>query len=272
MKHLLKSITNSSTLLSGYSYDRSTFRAGHVWTRSLISGAVSASLTAVGVYSGVLAMDAQFAASFGEQALNFKMAAGAVTISLLGYSLRDLAGAVIRDVKTQMRVARANSWLMKGIATTHDYSHHIHMQQTPLSMVRFVEVEGGIKVYAIAKHPENEQPVLLDVTLYDEEYPALAIYYTHAADIRSSLNESCGEFSEAVAKHLGIKLSPAAPLPQKTTHQLEDEPLQLDEELLNELSDHHDGFSPLFARASAPRQRGEALRAVSQVPPEAITH
>ena len=37
MKQLLKSITNSSNMLSGYSYDRATFRAGHVWTRSLIS-------------------------------------------------------------------------------------------------------------------------------------------------------------------------------------------------------------------------------------------
>lgn len=272
MKHLLKSITNSSNMLSGYSYDRATFRAGHVWTRSLISGAVSAGLTAVGVYGGVLAMDAQFAAGFGEQSLNFKMAAGAVIISLLGYSLRDLAGSVIRDVKTQMRVARANSWLLKGIASTHDYSHQIHMQQTALSMVRFVEVEGGIKVYAIAKHPENEQPVLLDVTLYDDEYPALANYYTHASDIRSSLNESCGEYSEAVAKRLGIMLSPAAPMTQQRTQKLDEEPLHLDEEWLNELSDQHEPYNPVFARASAPRQRGEALRAISQVPPEAITH
>lgn len=273
MKHLFQSISNSSTMLNGYSYERTPFRAGHVWTRSLVSGAISASLTAIGVYSGALAMDAQFAASLGEQALNFKLAAGAVTISLLGYSLRDLAGSVIRDVKTQMRVARANSWLMKGTASTHDYTHHIHMQQTALSMVRFVEVEGGIKVYAIAKHPESEQPVLLDVMLFDQEYPALAVYYTHSSDIRSSLNESCGEFSDAVAKQLGIKLSPTVAQPQRTTQDIEEEPLTLDEETLSDLIDHQEGFAPLFARAAAPRKRGgEALRAASRVPAEAVTH
>lgn len=272
MKHLLKSITNSSTMLEGYSYDRATFRAGHIWTRSLISGAISTSLTAIGVYCGALAMDAQFAASFGDQALNFKMAAGAVIISLLGYSLRDLAGSVIRDVKTQMRVARANSWLMKGTANTHDYSHHIYMQQTALSMVRFVEVEGGIKVYAIAKHPDHEQPVLLDVMLLDEEYPALATYFTHASDIRSTLNESCGEWSDAVAQNLGITLSHATTIPQKNASNLEEAPLILDDELMSELTDQQEGFSPVFARASAPRQRGEALRAAAQLPPEAITH
>lgn len=272
MKHLLKSITNGSTMLDGYSYDRATFRAGHVWTRSLISGAISTSLTAIGVYSGILAMDAQFAASFGDQALNFKLAAGAVIISLLGYSLRDLAGSVIRDVKTQMRVARANSWLMKGNASTHDYSHHIYMQQTALTMVRFVEVEGGIKVYAIAQHPEHQQPVLLDVMLLDEEYPALATYYTHTSDIRSSLNESCGEWTDAVAQHLGIKLSQATSAPAVPARMTEEEPLTLDDEFMSDLGDPQEEFSPMFARASAPRPRSEALRAVAQLPPEAITH
>lgn len=271
MKHLLKNITNSSTMLDGYSYDRATFLAGHVWTRSLMSGAVSTGLTAIGVYSGVLAMDAQFAAGLGNQALNFKMAAGAVIISLLGYSLRDLAASVIRDVKTQMRVARANSWLMKGTASTLDYKHHIYMQQTALSMVRFVEVEGGIKVYAIAQHPEHEQPILIEVMLFDEEYPALATYFTHVSDIRSSLNESCGEFSGSVAAHLGIKLSQAAVPTQKTVQAHEDEiPLTLDDDLISEVANNFD--STVFARASAPRTRGEALRAVTKLPPEAITH
>ena len=67
-------------------------------------------------------------------------------------------------------------------------------------------------------------------------------------------------------------LSPAAPMTQQRTQKLDEEPLHLDEEWLNELSDQHEPFNPVFARASAPRQRGEALRAISQVPPEAITH
>lgn len=271
MKQLLKNITNSSTMLDGYSYDRATFVAGHVWTRSLISGAISSALTAIGVYSGVLAMDAQFAASLGDQALNFKMAAGTIIISLLGYSLRDLAGSVIRDVKTQMRVARANSWLMKGTASTHDYKHHIYMQQTALTMVRFVEVDGGIKVYAIARHADYEQPILIDVMLFDEEYPALATYFTHTSDIRSSLNESCGEFSSAVAQHLGIKLSQPTVRPQNAGQaQDEEAPLTLDDDLISDVAENFD--PAVFARASAPRPRGEALRAVAQLPPEAITH
>lgn len=272
MKHLLTSITNSSTMLDGYSYDRATFRAGHVWTRSLISGAISTGLTAIGVYSGVLAMDAQFAATIGEQALNFKLAVGAVIISLLGYSLRDLAGSVIRDVKTQMRVARANSWLMKGTASTHDYSHHIHMQQTALAMVRFVEVEGGIKIYAIAQHPEHKQPVLLDVMLFDEEYPALATYFTHPSDIRSSLNETCGEWSDAVAQQLGIVLSEATNAQASHPPKPEEETLTLDEDFIRDVDSATEEYSPVFARASAPRQRVDALRAVALVPPEAVTH
>lgn len=275
MKNLIKSITNSSTMLNGYSYDRAEFQAHHVWTRSLLSGAISTGLTGIGVYCGFLAMDAQFASALGSQVLNFKLATGALIVSLVGYSLRDLFRSITSDVKTQLRVARANSWLVKGSASTHDFSAHIAMQQTQLSMVRYVEVEGGIKVFAIAKHQDHPNPILIDTMLFDEEYPAMASFYTHAADIRSTLNEACAEWSGPVADQLGIALTPQqAVAPSDVFKQeMEDETefeFELDDAMLDGLeNDTH----PVFARANAPRQRpGEALRRVSQIPPEAITH
>ncbi|MPQ71462.1 hypothetical protein [Pseudomonas sp. MWU12-2323] len=273
MKNLIKSITNSSTMLNGYSYDRTEFQAHHVWTRSLLSAAISTGLTCIGVYCGYLAMDAQFATALGSQAVNFKLATGAVIASLLGYSLRDLFRSITSDVKTQLRVARANSWLVKGNASTHDYSAHIAMQQTQLSMVRYVEVEGGIKVFAIAKHQDHPNPILIDTMLFDEEYPAMASFYTHAADIRSTLNEACAEWSGSVAEQLGIALTPQqAGAPSTVLRQkIDDEAeFELDDAMFDDLeNDTH----PVFARANAPRRSpGEALRRVSQIPPEAITH
>jgi hypothetical protein len=277
MKNLIKSITNGSTMLNGFSYDRAEFRAQHIWTRTFLSGAISTGVAVVGTYCGYLAVDAQLATALGPQVLNFKLAAGAVIVSSLGYTLRDLFRSVTRDVKTQLRVARANSWLVKGTASTHDFSTHIAMQQTQLNMVRYVEVEGGIKLFAIAKHQNFPNPILLEAMLFDEEYPALATFYTHTADIRSTLNEACAEWSGSVADQLGIALSPQAAEEATTSVTSEssiDEDqemeLELDDALLDELAEEP---HPVFARASAPRARsGEALRRVTQIPPEAITH
>jgi len=276
MKNLLHSITNNSTMLDGYRFDREQFRASHVWSRSLLSGAISCGLTVIGVYTGYLATDAQFASALGTQALNFKLATGAVICSLLGYSLRDLFHAITKDVKTQMRLARANSWLIKGTASTHDLCSHIHMQQTAVSMVRFVEMNEGIRVYAIAEHPETKSPILIDVMLLDEDYTALATYYTNEADIRSSLHEACAEWSDTVAKALGIQLTSAMhittepPLCSADDSDLE-LPAGFEQELMDGLNEEH---AATFGRAAAPapRSRGEALRAAANVPAEAVTH
>lgn len=276
MKNLLNSITNNSTMLDGYRFDREQFRAGHVWTRSLLSGAISCGLTVIGVYTGYLATDAQFAAALGTQALNFKLASGAVICSLLGYSLRDLFHAISSDVKTQMRLARANSWLIKGTASTHDLCSHIYMQQTALSMVRFVEMVEGIRVYAIAEHPDTKSPILIDVMLLDEDYPALATYYTNEADIRSSLHEACAEWSDNVAHDLGIQLTSSITTSTEQARYGSDHsdlelPADFDQELMEGLNAEH---AATFGRATAPapRSRGDALRAAANVPAEAVTH
>lgn len=263
MKTLLNSITNRSTMLTGFSYDRTGFLAKHVWTRSLLSGAISTTLTGIGVYSGFLAMDAQFGAALGGQALNFKLGAGALIACLLGYSLRDLGRSIIADVKTDLRVARANSWLLKGTARTHDYASHIAMQETQLSMVRFVDVEGGIKVYAIAKHQEHPSPIMIEAVLFDTDYPALAHYYTHQADIRSTLTEACGEWSVDVADQLGIVLSPDQPQAQTD----DEVALEDDDSFIDSI---RESAPSAFARANV--VRGKALRDVSQRPTESVAH
>jgi hypothetical protein len=276
MKSLLNSITNSSTMLDGYRFDREQFRASHVWARSLLSGAISCGLTVIGVYTGYLASDGQFASALGTQAVNFKLAAGAVLCSLLGYSLRDLFHSITNDVRTEVRVARANSWLIKGTASTTDFSNHIRMQQTPLSMVRFVEMVGGIRIYAIGKHPGTKSPILIDAMLFDEDYPAMATYYTHETDIRSALHEACAEWSDTVASDLGIELTSVVtaaasePTPQPPLADME-LPDNFDSKLLEGL-DAEDAKTFGRASAPAPRSRGEALRAVANVPAEAVTH
>lgn len=276
MKTLIKSITNDSIMLDGFSYDRSMFRAHHVWTRTMLSAVVSAGVAAVGTYLGYQALSAPFASAISNDPLNFKLAAGAVITSSLAYTLRDLFRSITTDVKTQLRVARANSWLVKGTASNHDYSAHIAMQETQLTMVRYVEVEGGIKVFAIAKHPIYPEPILLEAMLFDGEYPALAIFYTHAADIRSTLNEACAEWSGTVADQLGILLS-SHPAPAAGSEVAMKQPAteELEEELDATMFEDDMGIDPhpAFSRASAPRIRpGEALHRVAQIPPEAITH
>ncbi|MCF5371967.1 hypothetical protein [Pseudomonas syringae] len=263
MKTLFNSITNRSTMLTGFSYDRTGFLAKHVWTRSLLSGAISTTLTGIGVYSGFLAMDAQFGAALGDQALNLKLGAGTLIACLLGYSLRDLGRSIIEDVKTDLRVARANSWLLKGSARTHDYASHIAMQETQLSMVRFVDVDGGIKVYAIARHQEHPNPIMIEAVLFDTDYPALAHYYTHPADIRSTLAEACGEWSGDVADQLGIVLSPDLPQARSSdVGALEDDASFIDS--IGESS------PSVFGRSSV--LRGEALRGVSERPTGSVAH
>lgn len=271
MKDFLQSVTNHSTMLNVFSFDRTPFLAGNAWTRSLISGAISTAITAIGVYSGYVAMDANYAAALGSQAQHFKMATGSIIIGLLGYSMRDLFRSITMDVKTQIRVARANSWLMKGTANNVGCSSHIYMQQTSLCMVRFVEVEGGINVYAIARHQDHESPILIDAMLFDEDYPALANFYTHPADIRSALSEACGELTGMVAKQLGIAFaSPQIRNQELEQPGIEDDELLLDDDLLDDLEASH---PEVFSRASAPRMNGgQALRAAANVPTEAVKH
>lgn len=205
MKRKLQNIANASSMIEGYSYDRSQFEASSSCTRSLLSGAVSTGLVGLAVYCGYQMMDTSFAVILGEQALNFKIAAGAVLTSMLGYALRDLFTSVTSDVETKMRVARANSWLSKGTAFSHGMTDQVAMQQTRLSMVRFVEGIDCIKVYAIAQHERFAAPILIETTLDDHEYQAQSAFYTHPADIRSRLHNACAEWAPDVAPLLGIE-------------------------------------------------------------------
>lgn len=261
MNHLLESITNASTRIDGYSYDRTPFYAGNAWNRSLLSGAISTSLTAIGVYTGYLAMDASFASALGAQALDFKLACGAVIASLLGYSLRDLFRSITSDVKTQMRVARANCWLAKGAADTADESSDVQMQQLPLTMVRFVEVDGGIKVYCIARQDGRDQLALIEAVLLDDEHQAYATIHTEPAEIRIMLHEACGNWSNAVASQMGISLG------QRTEKHLSGAtrlpPPQVEEELVFDddfLDDFKVGSDKVYGQASAPRRRTQTAR------------
>jgi hypothetical protein len=278
MKDLFSSITNSANLLDvGYSYDRTRFYAGHGWQRSFISGAITAGLTAVSIYTGFLAADAQFATALGAQAANFTLASGAVAASMLAYSLRDLFRSITQDVKTELRVVRANSWLTKGDASNFDQSEVIKVQQTSLGMVRYAPVDGGIKCFALACHPDYEHPFLLEALLFDDEYPALATFYTEEADIRSLLGEACGEWSNIVARRLGISFTPKAQQGAEVAHDraaLDDFDAALAEQLDDDASEFSKPASEdVFGRASAPRNaRAELVLALSKVPPEAITH
>jgi hypothetical protein len=205
MKRKLQNIANASSMIEGSSYDRSQFEASSTCTRSLLSGAVSTGLVGLAVYCGYQMMDSSFAVILGEQAMTFKIAASAAMTSMLGYALRDLFTSVTSDVETKMRVARANSWLSKGTAFSHDMADQVAMQQTRLCMVRFVEGIDCIKVYAIAQNERFASPILIETTLDDHEYQAQSAFYTHLADIRSRLHNACAEWAPDIAPLLGIE-------------------------------------------------------------------
>ncbi|MBA1280558.1 MULTISPECIES: hypothetical protein [Pseudomonadaceae] len=269
---LFRSISNSSTMIQGYSYNHALFRAQPAWSRSLLSGVISVSLVGVGVYSGYSLVSADFGGDLGAHALNYKMGFGATLACLLGYSLRDLFSSITRDVRTQLRVARANSWLSKGTATAADQPTGISMTLASLNMVRFVEVDSGIKVFAIARHPDYTNPVLIRAMLIDEEYLAAAEVVATDADIRNVLNEACGEWSGAVAKLLKIQLSEGVTaVPMASSDRNSEPELVLDEDMLDGL-DFGPGKS--FGRASAPlpRRAGEALKAVAMNKPDTVAH
>lgn len=270
MKNIFSSITNSSVMLEGYRFDREHFQAQHVWTRSVIAGAICTGVVLLGSYSAYLGTDASFVAVLGAQATNFKLTAGAVLSTMLGYSLRDLLRSVKTDMKTQMRVARANSWLVKGTVGNHDHTAVIHMQESALGMVRFVELEGAIKIYAIAKHHEYSSPILIEAVLHDGDYRASSIFYSHAHDIRSTLNEACGEWSNMVADSLSITLSSPAThrsrAPDASDAAFD---LEFDDNLLDDIAVTE---NYPFGRATAPVKPGQALRTVANVPADTLTH
>ncbi|MFL1449242.1 hypothetical protein ACI77O_12675 [Pseudomonas tritici] len=259
MKNLLNSITNASTLADTYTFDRSKFYAGNAWTRSLLSGAISTGLTGIGVYTGYLAMDSQFASALSSQAVNFKLACGAVIACLLGYSLRDLMRSITLDVKSEMHVARANSWLDKGEALSNDKETKIKMQQTSVCMTRFVEVRGGIKVYCLAKQTARPTNILIEALLMDDLHEPVATYYSDVSDIRAALNHACGQWGASVAEQLGISLSETTspPPPQQSgatrlAQVQPEEEFDLDDALLDEVQLSRE---PGYGVASKPRNQ-----------------
>lgn len=279
MNESLNSIINSSTMLDCYRFDREFFKAKQVWTRSLISGAIATGITVIGAYSCYLSADAQLASVLGAGAINFKLAGGALLTSLLGYSLRDLFQSVTRDVKTQMRVSRANSWLQNGTVKVQGLGESVHMQQVALCMVRHVETHDGIRVFAIGKLPEDGRPVLIEAQLLDGDYLAQATYYLHKDDIRSHLNEACAEWSEQVAESLGLSLDlrphakAMAPRQPQTQAVMDSHDLgeAFDESAMSDivLDD-----APTFGRASkeAVGHRLAQLKAASIVPADIVPH
>lgn len=206
MKNLFYSVANPSTMIEGYSFDRTQFGAYALWMRSLVSGAICVGLMGLGIYCAYIMIDPAFASALGDKAPEAKLAAGAFAAALLAYAMRDLFNSVRSDVTTEMRVARANSWLSSGTAHSHAASDQVPMQQVMLAMVRFVEIDAGIKVFVIGKSEGNDTPFLIETSLFDGEYAAVSTYYRHIADIRSRLNLACAEWTLLVAELLGIQL------------------------------------------------------------------
>lgn len=275
----LTSIINSSTMLDGYRFDREFFKPQHVWTRSLISGAIATGITLIGAYSCYQSANAQFASLLGDTAINFKLAGGALLASLLGYSLRDLFQSVTRDVRTQMRISRAYSWLQKGTVNVQGLSASVHMQQVALCMVRHVEMHDGIRVFAIGKLPEEGRPVLIQAQLLDEDYLAHATYYFHEEDIRSQLNEACGEWSDQVAESLGLILDLHPHAKALTPRQPRTEAVMADQDVeeafdLSALRDIELDDAATFGRASkqAVGNRLAQLKAATTVPADTMPH
>lgn len=275
----LTSILNSSTMLDGYRFDREFFKPQHVWTRSLISGAIATGITVIGAYSCYQSANAQFASLLGDAAINFKLAGGALLASLLGYSLRDLFQSVTRDVKTQMRISRAYSWLQKGSANVEGLGACVHMQQVALCMVRHVETHGGIRVFAVGKLPEDGRPVLIEAQLQDEEYLAHATYYFHEDDIRSHLNEACAEWSEQVAKSIGLSLDLRPLAKAQAPHQPRTQAVTASQDVeeafdVSALGDIDLDDALTFGRASkqAVGNRLAQLKAATTVPADTVPH
>lgn len=219
MTTLFDSVSNASTMIEGFSYDRTNFMAGSLWTRSLLSGAISTGLTGLGVYCAYQMVDPAFAAVLGAKAVQVKIAASGILCALLGYSLRDLFRSIEGDVITKLRVARANSWLSQGSACLPSDGDWIEMKHVQLSMVRFVEEEAGIKVFAIGMHQQIETPFLVQAAVMDQECPVEASLVTSRTEIRTRLTEACAEWAPTVADMLGIQLdTPSA----KTALEFED--------------------------------------------------
>lgn len=202
-------LLNSPSMLGTVTYDRGPFMAEATWRRSYLAGAITTGVAGLSTYCTTLMMDPAFA-QVVQRGLELKVAGSVAIVTMMGYSLIGLFKAICRDVVTQQRVKRANSWLATGSAYTVDLSDRLPMQQAQLQAARFVESEDGIGIFA-AGRTEAGRDFLLEAKLYDSSYAAEATYFTHRYDIRSRLPEAFGTLAPVLARRMNIASSDPVP-------------------------------------------------------------
>lgn len=254
--NMIKTVNKQSVMIEGFSYDRGNFELSAMWTRSLLSGGISTGVVVLGVFCLTQMIDPMFARALGERAVDFKIAAGALLVSLLGYSLMNLFTSVTEDVTTFMRVKRANAWLARGSAARSDEGDEILMKQLRLSMVRYVEAAGYFTVYAVAQHSGYERPILIEAQIRDDDLTVSGHFFADIEEIRSRLNDSCAEWTPLVAKLMGIELDSPDPVSDVQSDFEDDD---LDAEVFG-----------VFGRASAPANRAPLFESVAKVPTNTV--
>lgn len=237
-------LVSTGRMIEGFSYDRGNFYLNHYWARSLVSGLVNTGLVFLATYCVIQMMSPDFAAALGEQAVNFKIAAGALLVGLLSYSLVNLFMAVQADTMTKIRLERVNGWLMNGWSTHAFSEKEVPMKSCQLSMLRCVERPNGMKVYCVASHAAFDKPFLVELMLKDNDFTATGAVYAEPEEIRANITQVCDVWTPTVANLVGIEVNTPDP--------------HLDVEAIDLLEDD----APRFGRASTPVKRERKSKAV----------
>lgn len=202
------SITDTdSVMIKDFSFDRSHFYMAHSWTRSIVTAGITGAVVIFALFCALQLLRPEVLLALGAQAESFKIAFSALVIALLSFSLYVVFKSVTSDYMGCVRRERANEWLLSGTISHPSSETEFSMAACCLAMVRLVETDNGITIFALGSHDDFSQPFLIEANLEDYGSDTKAKIWASVADIRSHISRACGEWTQEAASVLDITIN-----------------------------------------------------------------
>lgn len=209
---ILSYLNNNSVMINGFSYDHALFTMSHTWVRSVMAGLNAAAVLVMGAFCATSLLKSGFISTVAVQAEQIMIAMSAMYVALLAYSFFNLFKAVTGDFLSDFRNERVNSWLETGHLIDPETAVVLRMMSISLTMVRSVQTDSAITVYALGAHDDYPAPFLIEAELLDFGHEAKTRMIHSKNEQRNCLNKFCAEWTAEAAKLLGLDMHRPDPI------------------------------------------------------------
>lgn len=199
------------------SYDRTLFSFAPMWSRTIVSGAISLGMLSLSSVCAFLLRDPLVAGNWAATVPFLDWIVLGTSLSLVTYTVRDFLASYRADIELNAKLAIANHWLSFGeylMRNSKGQSEQHNFADSLMISSRAFESEQGLHILCLIR--EGDMPVLVSCRVSNESM-VIGKGESNPILIRRMLNVAAGEWHYCAADALGISYEPADSAPAATT-------------------------------------------------------